>query len=369
MSPPDTPNSPDGARRGRPDGARRAGGPARPKQSGQGGGPGNGGRGRGRPGGGSGGGSGGRGSDGPRKRLNPAIQIGVVTPATPELGGAPEHFRLVEADASGTPLSERLVGAWLDRTPEQFTIDVRAHRILTHHPTPVSTLAPEVRDLLSPAAREKRSVYADELPARALDLALRRFVDPLRALHDFKKLGAVVLEFPSYFQPSAKARDYLAWFRDGAGDLPIAVEFRHRDWVASAHRDDTMAFLTEHQFAYVSVDTPPQLESSLPPLAVATTDLAVVRFHGRTIEPWEQAVDSGEEAFGYEYRRGDLEPWVARLEKLAASAKQVHVIMNTPRRDAATRNARLLVRVMTEPPEPKAPEPPRPTGRRPPHRR
>ncbi len=136
-------------------------------------------------------------------------------------------------------------------------------------------------------------------------------------MREFGKLGAVVFPFPSYFTPGARALDYLEWLRGRSGDVPIAIELRHRDWVAGKQRDATMEFLTEHQLAYVCVDVPSGFDSSLPPLSVATTDTAYVRFHGRNTGAWERGADTGDDRFAYDYKDADLEPWVPRLEKLA----------------------------------------------------
>jgi len=268
-------------------------------------------------------------------------------------------------DASREPLVERVTGPWVDRTPEHAIIDVRAHRLFTHHPTPVDALWPEVRDTLTPALRERRQVFADDLPGRALDVALDRFVASLAGLREFHKLGAVVFPFPSYFVPGRRALDYLEWLRARTGDLPIAVEVRHRDWVAGKQRDATMQFLTDHALSYVCVDVPSGFDSSLPPLSVATTPTAFVRFHGRNAEAWERGVDAGEDRFAYDYRDADLEPWVPRLEKLAANATSVHVVFAGRSSEAAQRNARLLVRVLSgEPAPPRRPPRPGPPRRR-----
>ena len=291
-----------------------------------------------------------------RKRVPPAIRIGVaVEPA--EVADRSRHFRVLEADAGSEPLTDRIVAPWVDRTPEGFAVDVRVHRLLTHHPAPIESIGADVRDLLAPSVRSRRQLYADDLPARALELALDRFLASVRPVHEFGKLGALVFPFPSYFQPSTKAFDYLAWLRERAGDVPIAVELRHRDWVDTKHREATMAFLTEHRLSYVGVDVPPGFPTSLPPLAVATTDLAFVRFHGRNADAWERGVDAGDDRISYDYRRGELEPWGSRLAKLAGTAKSVHVLFTTGRADAAARDARLLVRVLTEEPEPERPAP------------
>jgi uncharacterized protein YecE (DUF72 family) len=270
----------------------------------------------------------------------------------------------VEVDAGLEILTERVVGPWVDRTPEGFVIDVRAHRLFTQHPVPVESLWPEVRDALAPSVRSRRQVYADDLSARALDLALDRFFASLEPVLEFGKLGAVVFPFPSYFQPSTRAFDYLGWLRERAGDTPLAIEVRNREWVDSKHRESTMAFFEEQRLAYVSVDVPPGFPNSLPPLAVATTDLAVVRFHGRNGDAWERGADSGDDRMAYTYRPGDLEPWVSRLTKLASAARAVHVFFTTGNAESASRDARLLVRVLTEEPKPEAPPPPRPPQKR-----
>lgn len=281
-----------------------------------------------------------------KAKVNPRIQIGtVVAPA--DVVERAQHSRLLEVDASSEPLTERLVGPWVDRTPENVVLDMRAHRLLTHHAAPIESIWPEVRDTLTPALRERRQLYADDLPARSLDAALDRFLASMASVREFAKLGTVVFPFPSYFTPGTRSLDYLEWLRGRSGDLPIAIELRHRDWVAGKQRDATMEFLSEHQLAYVCVDVPSGFDSSQPPLSVATTDTAFVRFHGRNSGAWEKGVDTGDDRFGYDYKDVDLEPWKARLEKLAGAAKSVHVTFSGRTTEAATRNARLLVRVLS----------------------
>src|SRR4051794_34041085 len=84
--------------------------------------------------GGGGRGQGGRpksgGSDGPCKKVDRKIQIGIVVPPDAVLDRA-QHTRVLQIDASSEPLTERIVTPWLERTPENAVLDVRAHRILT----------------------------------------------------------------------------------------------------------------------------------------------------------------------------------------------------------------------------------------------
>jgi len=308
------------------------------------------------------------GSDAKRRRF-PSIQITVACDDR-DLAQQTSRHRVVElASSAAGPLTERVLGEIVDRTPDGFRIDLRAHRLLTQQPAPMETVWPDVRDKLPPALRAKPTVFPGELSPTVLDAVLDRFVAQIKPVYEFDKLGCVIFQFPSYFTPGPASLDYLVWLREKCGDLPLAVELRRRDWVDTKHREETLAFLETHRLGYVCVDAPQGTDTSVPPIAAATTDLAVVRFHGRNLEAWERGVDDPTARMRYEYRRGDLEPWVPRLERLADGGKRtVHAIVATAPTEAAARNASLLVKVLTEDPDARpAPEPPPRTG--PPKRR
>ena len=325
----------------------------------------------GKPGGRSGGQPGGprrdRGEGGPPRRKFPTIQITVACDDR-DLDRLTSRYRVLELTSSAAgPLTERTLGGLVDRTPDGFRIDVRAHRLLTQQPAPMESLWADVRDKLPAAVRGKPQLFPDELSPTVLDATLDRFVAQIKPLYEFDKLGTIIFQFPSYFTPSPKSLDYLAWLRDRCGDLPLAVELRRREWVDTKHREETLAFLEAHRLTYVCVDAPQGTDTSVPPVAAATTDLAVVRFHGRDLAAWERGVDDPLARFRYEYRRGDFEPWIPRLEKLATGGRTVHVILTTAPGDSAGRSASLLAKVLTEPPGSRPPEPPPRSG--PPRRR
>ena len=327
---------------------------------------------RGKPGGGKPGATRGgprrdRGETGPPRRKFPSIQITVACDDR-DLDRLTPRYRVLELTSSASgPLTERTLGGLVDRTPDGFRIDVRAHRLLTQQPAPMESLWADVRDKLPAAVRGKPQLFPDELSPTVLDATLDRFVAQIKPLYEFDKLGTVIFQFPSYFTPSPKSLDYLVWLRDRCGDLPLAIELRRREWVDTKHREETLAFLEEHRLTYVCVDAPQGTDTSVPPVAAATTDLAVVRFHGRDLAAWERGVDDPLARFRYEYRRGDFEPWIPRLEKLAAGGRTVHVIVTTAPADSAGRSASLLAKVLTEPPGSRPPEPPPRSG--PPRRR
>jgi uncharacterized protein YecE (DUF72 family) len=310
----------------------------------------------------------GRGSQPSNRRKFPKVQITVACEEK-DLERLTTRYRVLEYESTAAgPLTERAARNLVERTPDGFVVDVRAHRLLTQHSSPADALWPEVRDRLPQSARGKPVLFPDELPATVLDAALDRFVASIAPLQEFSKLGAVIFQFPSYFTPSSKSRDYLVWLRERCGDLRLAIELRRREWLNTKHRDETLSFLEEHKLIYVCVDAPQGVDTSVPPIAPATSpDLAIVRLHGRDLATWERNVDDPLARARYEYRRADLEPWVSRLEKLAAGGRTVHAIMTTAPVDGAGRSASLLVKVLTEPPDAKPSEPTPRTG--PPKRR
>src|SRR5205807_1867852 len=111
--------------------------------------------------------------------------------------------------------------------------------------------------------------------------------------------------------------------------------------------------------AYVCVDEPQGFRSSVPPVVAATTDLAVVRFHGRNAETWEDNAPTAAERFRYRYQVDELQEWVPKVHDLAASASEVHLLMNNCYRDHAVVNAAQLAQLlMGQAPDPDPGPPP-----------
>src|SRR6266568_7464819 len=76
------------------------------------------------------------------------------------------QFPIVEVDSTYYfPPSERNAALWIERTPKEFTFNVKAYSLLTNHPTKVESLYKDVREALPAALLEKKNVYRDKLPA------------------------------------------------------------------------------------------------------------------------------------------------------------------------------------------------------------
>lgn len=251
------------------------------------------------------------------------------------------QFPIAEVDSTFyAPPSERTSELWVQRTPAAFVFDVKSYRLLTHHPTPPASLWRDLRADLPARLRAKPNVYSSDFQWDFLAEALRRFLAAIEPLRRASKLGAVLFQFPRYVYPSRRSFAYLEWLATHLGEVQGAVEFRQSRWMDDEHLQSTLAVLAANRLAYVSVDEPQGLASSVPPIAAATADVAVVRFHGRNPALWEARTSRASQRFAYDYSEAELAEWLPRVESLHERARPVHVIMNNCHSDYAVRAAR-----------------------------
>jgi uncharacterized protein YecE (DUF72 family) len=251
------------------------------------------------------------------------------------------QFRLVEVDSTYYfPPSEQNAALWIDRTPKDFTFNIKAYSLLTNHPTRPNSLYKDLQDAVPGG---KKNVYREQLPDEVVEAVWQRFRDALMPLHSAGKLGAVLFQFPQWFPISRKSKAYIEECAERLPDFRVAVEFRHKTWMEERNVEETLSFLEEHDLPYVSVDMPQGFDSSIPPIAAATAkDLSMVRFHGRNKETWQQKSDTASVRFRYEYSKEELEEWVPKVEALAEQTRETHVLMNNCYQDFAVRSAREL---------------------------
>jgi uncharacterized protein YecE (DUF72 family) len=254
------------------------------------------------------------------------------------------QFPIVEVDSSYYfPPSERNAALWAERTPKEFTFNVKAYSLLTDHPTKVDSLYKDVREALPKELLEKKNVYRDKVPSELMDEVWQRFRDALMPLHSAGKLGAILFQFPQWFVIGRKNKDHILECVERLPDYRLAVEFRHKTWMEQRNQEETLSFLKEHSIPFVCVDMPQGFDSSIPPVAAATSpDLAMIRFHGRDPEIWEKKSATAAERFRYDYRKKELEEWVPRIEELSGQAAETHVVMNNCYENYAVKNARQL---------------------------
>jgi uncharacterized protein YecE (DUF72 family) len=237
-----------------------------------------------------------------------------------------ERFDTVEANSTYYRLPDaELVANWAERTPEGFTMHVKAFGLMTRHPVKLEALPEDMRDGMPVDGRGRVDRPSRELRAEVF----RRFSRALEPLRERGKLGGILLQFPSYVVYKPASLDYLEWAAAQLAGDEILVEFRHRSWLDDENRADTLAFLEERGLTYVIVDAPKTDARNLVPTVVArTSPTAYVRFHGRNAATWNKRTGSAAERFDYLYSPEELQEWVPALRELAADAASVYAMFN-----------------------------------------
>jgi uncharacterized protein YecE (DUF72 family) len=251
------------------------------------------------------------------------------------------RFTLAEVDSTYYALPARqMAELWVDRTPDDFVFDVKAHALMTDHPTETKRLPKALRDALPSEQADKTRLYAKDLPPEIIDEVWRLFRAALEPLHSSGKLGVVLLQYPRWFMPSRPNADALVAARERLDGLPIAVEFRHRSWLSGRMAQRTPEFLLAHDIPMVIVDAPPGMTSSLPPTPIVTSSrLAIVRLHGRREETWERRNEITSERYRYLYDESELAEWVDPVLDVSARTPETHVIFNNCYGNYAPTNA------------------------------
>jgi uncharacterized protein YecE (DUF72 family) len=232
-------------------------------------------------------------------------------PAREQLPYYARLFSTVELNVTyyRIPSASTVVG-WVHKTPDDFLFAVKAYGELTHQ-------------------RESQDFAG--------------FVAAIEPLVEARKLGCVLAQFPNSFRATDENKEYLRRLREGFGDLPLVIEFRNSGWVT----DETFEFLRAENLGYCCVDEP-RLKGLMPPITVATSDVAYVRFHGRNYAKW-YAHEEAWERYNYTYSESELREWVPKLKELEEEAPLALVYFNNHFQGQATKGARDLSQLLLQP--------------------
>jgi uncharacterized protein YecE (DUF72 family) len=248
-------------------------------------------------------------------------------PAKERLAWYAQHFDTVEVDSTFYRLpSESMVQGWAERTPEDFTMHIKAFGLMTRHPVKVETIPPDLRDEMPLDERGRVDRPPRELRAEIFS----RFLAALEPLRAAGKLGGILFQLPPYVVYKDSSLEYLEWARAQLEGYEMLVEFRHRSWLDEENRADSLAFLERIGASYVVVDAPrSETARNLVPTIVATTSpLAYVRFHGRNLGTWNKRGGSAAERFDYLYSDDELGEWVEPLQELAGESEEAYAFFN-----------------------------------------
>jgi len=256
------------------------------------------------------------------------------------------QFPLVEVNSSYYALpSVENSKVWAQRTPADFTFNVKAFRLFTGHQTAVDALPPPVRDRLPPAVAARKILHYKDVPGDLLDLLWEFFIEALEPLRQAGKLGLVHFQFAPWLTYSPASRAHVAECVQRVPGHTLSVEFRHRTWFDDVHREYTLRFEREHGLVHTVVDAPQGFANSVAAhWDVTHPGLALVRLHGRNAATWNSRSAAASDRFNYDYSDSELAVLAESIKGLAGRVARVHVIFNNNYEDQGQRNASTLVR-------------------------
>jgi uncharacterized protein YecE (DUF72 family) len=248
-------------------------------------------------------------------------------PAKERLAYYADHFDTVEVDSTYYRLpSESMVQGWAERTPDGFTMHIKAFGLMTRHPVKLEVLPEDLRGSMPVDERGR----VDRPPRDLRGEVFRRFLEALEPLRAAGKLGGILFQLPSYIVFKEHSFEYLEWAREQLGGDTMLVEFRHRSWLEEENAAETLSFLERIGAAYVTVDAPKSdsAKNLIPTVPAVTSSIAYVRFHGRNLETWNKRGGSAAERFDYLYSDEELAEWVPILQKLAGESQEAYAFFN-----------------------------------------
>ncbi|HAI21305.1 MAG TPA: DUF72 domain-containing protein [Clostridiales bacterium UBA8153] len=223
------------------------------------------------------------------------------------------QFPVVELDFTYYRMPTARTMAGLERkSPDGFRFCVKANRLMTH-----------------------------ERPAEpALQASFREFASALAPLAETGKLSCVLAQFPWSFKPAPATLAYVLSWPERLPGIRLVVEYRNAAWLTRT----TFEAMRRHQLGYCCVDEPP-LRGLVPPLTLATSELAYVRYHGRNAAKWWNHESAGER-YDYLYSREELAEWIPRVRQLEEAAPETMLIFNNCHAGQAARNGRMLMSML-----------------------
>ena len=220
-----------------------------------------------------------------------------------------QHFNVVELNFTYYRVpSARTIESMVRRTPEGFTFWVKANEATTHQQDRV--VAKPFNDALAPAREAGR-------------------------------MAGILFQFPYSFHNNERSRTYLARLHEDFPHDPLVVEFRNAGWA----QEPVFEFLRQHRLGFCCVDEP-KLRGLMPPIAVATSPTAYVRFHSRDASKWYEG--GGKERYDYLYKPEELKEWLPRTQQLAEQAENVYIFFNNCHAGSAAVNAQEFKQLLAD---------------------
>jgi len=265
-------------------------------------------------------------------------------PARERLPFYAERFEGVEVNSTFYAIpSAKTTATWAKVTPDDFTFDVKLHRLLSRHAAGPSSLP---KDLRSRARTNERGRL--KLTKRLEAAVADRLLEGVEPLGD--KLATFLMQLTPAFGPRDHQLDELAPLVERlSAAAPLAIELRNRFWLDERRIERTLGWFEEHGAVFVSIDGPQgsNAPTIMPPIdAVTRSDVAYLRAHGRNLQGYLRG-RSVPERFGYRYDDDELRELGDRAQELAKEVPQVRMMFNNNRGGDAPEAAQRMRELMS----------------------
>lgn len=245
-----------------------------------------------------------------------------------------EQFDTVEVRSTfqGIPGAAR-VSEWVEAVPDGFRFHIVAFGGLTLH---------QIRPGQSENLRKSWMDVAVSPP----DDIFAEFINAIVPLIDAKKLGVVTLQFPPWFESSMDSIAYLARCRDLMQDIPLGVELRNSSWFTPNSRlDHTLDRLIDYEMSLVVADIVTENGSTLNIPKEITSEIGLIRLHGRLAEYWKRIEANAALTADYQYTENELWEIAGIIGRLKEYADNIDVIFGVHASENAINGARRLIEI------------------------
>ena len=175
-------------------------------------------------------------------------------------------FPVVEVDATYYALpAERTAQLWVDRTPPDFTFDIKAHALMTGQGTETKRLPKAIREALPESLQAKTRIYAKDLPADVLDDGSGGVPRRACAARRARPAGLDPAPVPEVGLPVLGEPGADRGRRRAARRLDLRRRVPQRLVAQREERRADARFLAERNIPFVMVDEPQGFKSSVPP--------------------------------------------------------------------------------------------------------
>jgi len=151
-------------------------------------------------------------------------------------------FGCVEVDTSTYAIPTKAQAlSWCDATPPGFIFHVKAFGLFASRSCPFNAIPRDIRETYNLSNSLKNedtnvTLFLSQLEPSCITAIWTRFLDFVEVFHNAKKLGCIVFQFQTSFEPTSGGQsgqssiNYVEECRSRLGMYPMAVEFRSRSW-------------------------------------------------------------------------------------------------------------------------------------------